>query len=93
VGLMSRARFLFYIAVGAAVAFLMQAISGLVLWVALPCGGRRGGEVGDTFLWSRQAWLDIHDWTGVLLLAIIAVHIYMHWGWLCRQVRSLVKSK
>jgi cytochrome b subunit of formate dehydrogenase len=97
---MSKARFLFTLSALAFVSFLLQVISGFILWKILPRGGGDGigrGFGGDaiesTFGWGRHTWLDIHDWTGVALLVIIIVHIYMHRKWLYNQLRSLFNRK
>jgi hypothetical protein len=97
---MSKAKFLFGLAIMALVTFLIQAISGFVLWLVLERGegngsgkglGRLGNE--DTFIWARHTWIDIHDWTAVALLVIIAIHIFMHWRWLYNQLKSLLVKK
>jgi hypothetical protein len=74
---------------------LLQAISGFVLWLVLHRGGGsgKGDSTQSTFVWSRQTWIDIHDWTAVVLLILIAIHIYMHWGWLLNQTKALLKTK
>lgn len=96
---MSRVRFLFAISVLALVTLLIEAISGFVLWLVLPRGGGGGGEgrglgggqeaIASIFIWDRHTWLDIHDWTAVAFLVLLAVHIYVHWRWLYRQTKSL----
>ncbi|MBM4463038.1 MAG: DUF4405 domain-containing protein [Chloroflexi bacterium] len=92
---MSKTRFLFILAASAFLAMLLQAASGLVLWLMPHRGGRGGGggDTGSTFIWGRQTWIDIHEWTAVVLLILIAIHIYMHWGWLLRQAKALFKTK
>jgi cytochrome b subunit of formate dehydrogenase len=84
---MSRTRVLFVVAVLAAVAFLVEIVSGFVLWLVLPSGSGVG-HAGP-----RQTWLDIHDWAGVVFIVIIAVHIYMHRKWLNHQLKLLFKSR
>jgi cytochrome b subunit of formate dehydrogenase len=65
---------------------LVQLVSGFVLWLALPCGGRGGG--GGTFLWSRDVWLTMHNRAALLLAAIVILHIILHWGWIVRTTKS-----
>jgi cytochrome b subunit of formate dehydrogenase len=71
---------------------LVQLVSGFVLWLALPCGGRGGGG-GSTFLWSRDVWLTMHNRSALLLAAIVIVHIILHWGWIVRTTRSYFGRK
>jgi hypothetical protein len=75
---------------------LFQAVSGFVLWLVLPRGdGYQGGRsiAGGTFLWSRNSWMNIHDWTAVALVVIVVIHIILHWGWIVRMTRSYFKPK
>lgn len=75
---------------------LFQAISGFVLWLVLPTGGGyRGGfgTAGGTFLWSRDGWISIHDWTAAALVVIVIIHIILHWGWIARMTRSYFRPK
>jgi cytochrome b subunit of formate dehydrogenase len=65
---------------------LVQLVSGFVLWLALPCGGRGGG--GGTFLFSRDVWLTMHNRSALLLAAIVIVHIILHWDWIVRMTKS-----
>jgi hypothetical protein len=67
---------------------LVQLVSGLVLWLALPCGGRGGGGGGGTFLWSRDVWLTMHNRAALVLAAIVIIHIILHWGWIVRMTKS-----
>jgi cytochrome b subunit of formate dehydrogenase len=66
---------------------LVQLVSGFVLWLALPSGGRGGGGDG-TFLFSRDVWLTMHNRSALLLAAIVIVHIILHWDWIVRMTKS-----
>lgn len=66
---------------------LIQMVSGFVLWLVLPHGGRGG----DTFLWLRDVWLTMHNRAALLLAAIVIVHIILHWGWIVRMTKSYFK--
>lgn len=72
---------------------LMQAVSGFVLWLALPCGGGRGSGGGGTFLFSRDVWLTMHDWAAIALTAIVILHIILHWGWIVRMTKSYFRRE
>jgi len=86
---------LYAIAVSALLAFLLEVFSGFVLWLALERGdGFRGGRGAaqppgqDEFLaLTRSDWIDIHDWAGVALLAVIGLHLVLHWRWIVTMTR------
>jgi hypothetical protein len=65
---------------------LFQVVSGFVLWLVLTHGagyrGGRGLELADNFIWSRDTWIDLHDWTAVALLAMLILHLILHWKWI-----------
>jgi hypothetical protein len=70
-----------------------QALSGFVLWLVLPHGqgyrGGRGLELGDnTFIWQRDTWIDLHDWTAVALLVMVIIHLILHWKWIVYMTRK-----
>jgi hypothetical protein len=74
---------------------LAQAVSGFVLWVVLPRGGGFQGGRGEesAFIWIRDGWINLHDWTAVALVVIVLVHITLHWGWIVRMTRSYFRQK
>ncbi len=74
-------------------AFLGEAISGLVLWLALPSGGYQGGrgvvETMRFFLLDRQMWRAVHDWLAVAMVAGVILHIALHWNWIVCMLRNM----
>jgi ABC-type dipeptide/oligopeptide/nickel transport system permease subunit len=74
---------------------LFQAVSGFVLWLVLPRGDGYMGGRGEqsTFLWTRDSWITIHDWTAVALVVIVVIHIILHWGWIVRMTRSYLRQE
>jgi hypothetical protein len=73
---------------------LFQAVSGFVLWWVLPRGGYQGGRGSDgTFLWTRDSWINFHDWTAVALVIIVLVHVILHWRWIVWMTRSYFRPK
>ncbi len=92
---MRKGSMLYLIAASAFLAFLLEVFSGFVLWLALEHGdgfqgGRGAGQSPgqDEFLAvTRSDWLDIHDWAGVALLAVICLHLVLHWRWIVTMSR------
>jgi hypothetical protein len=75
---------------------LFEAVSGFVLWLVLPRGGRgymggRGGglDAEATFLWSRDTWIDLHDWVAVALVAVVILHLILHREWVVTMTKRL----
>jgi cytochrome b subunit of formate dehydrogenase len=71
---------------------LVQAVSGFVLWLALPQGGG-GAAGGETFLWSRGVWLTIHERAAIALAVIVIIHVIFHWGWIVQTTKSYFSQK
>ncbi len=71
---------------------LVEAVSGFVLWFALPSGGGRGRL--DLTYWglTRHTWLDLHDWAAIALMVIVIIHLAIHWKWMFRMSRNLVSQ-
>lgn len=56
-------------------------------------GGYQGGRnptYGITLLFSRETWGDLHTWGGVLMIAAVLIHLYIHLGWVGMMARKTV---
>lgn len=73
---------------------IVEAISGFVLWFALPTGGGQGRRVIEPTFWalSRHNWVDIHDWAAVALTAIVIIHLAIHWKWVIRMLKMALSN-
>jgi hypothetical protein len=60
--------------------FLLTALTGLLLWLILP-GGRGSGETMLLGM-TRHQWIDVHNWTGLAMLAGVTLHLTLHWKWI-----------
>ena len=59
--------------------FVLLTITGLINWLLLP----RGYELRGSFLIPMKHFLiDVHQWAGLLFIAVIAVHVLMHWDYI-----------
>ena len=59
--------------------FSILTITGLINWLLLP----RGPGAGGGFLISLRHFLrDIHEWAGLGLIFAVAVHLFLHWGYI-----------
>jgi len=75
-----------------AVLFTSGIIAALtaIYFLFFPIGGFQGGRnpmYGITFLFERTTWDDFHTWSGIILVAIAAVHLTIHWNWVVNMAR------
>ncbi len=83
----------------ALVACTFVATTGLVLQTALPPGsGRLDAGLPErqiVLLWglSRHEWGRIHLWAAYALLAILVLHLALHWKWLVAMVTRKRENK
>jgi len=77
-----------------ALAFILSAVSGVVLW--LGGGGYQGGRnpaYQVTILGlGRAAWNDLHFWTSLVMMAGVGLHLALHWRWIVCMTRGLLPS-
>jgi hypothetical protein len=66
--------------------FAVLVATGLVELMFLPPGtggrGRGAGPAVTVFGLGRHGWGDIHNMAGVAMLAIVALHLILHWRWI-----------
>jgi len=62
--------------------FLFCAMSGtgLLLAYRLPPGSR-GGHGLSALGWTRHDWGDLHLWISFAFLAVVVLHMILHWRW------------
>lgn len=76
-------------------AMLAMAWTGVIMRFILPpgSGGRGGGMHGTLWGWSRHDWGDLHFWLAVTGVALLLVHVLLHWSWVYAMGRrALVRS-
>lgn len=90
-----KARINFWVDVVIAVAFVVVAASGVVLLVMGSGGGYRGGRgpaaVREVLFLGRNAWRDLHDWSGIAMMAGVLGHLVLHARWIGCMVRNMFR--
>src|SRR5690554_1301874 len=68
----------------AAVVMLAMIATGVLLRFTLPPGSGH-----DRTLWqlTRHQWGDLHFWLALAVVAIILVHLWLHWTWVVATAR------
>ncbi|WP_162909717.1 DUF4405 domain-containing protein [Aggregatilinea lenta] len=72
---------------------LAAALSG-IYYLYLPNGyqGGRNPLYNTVIVFHRGTWEDIHTWGGVIMVAILLVHITYHWSWVKTMTRRMVNA-
>ena len=70
--------------------FSLLSVTGLMNWLLLPRGyGSRTG-----FLVSlRHSLVTVHEWTALLFMIVIAVHILLHWSYVKKNLDRYRKRR
>lgn len=69
--------------------FLWCLISGLALFIV------PGGPGSDYTLFlyiTREAWKNIHIWTGIGMLVGVILHLVIHWGWIRKVTKKIFRK-
>jgi preprotein translocase subunit SecY len=86
---MKKATYLFSLVGALLLAGLADAVSGFILWFALPSGSGRGSLNLSYWGVTRHTWLSIHDWVSIALVVIVLIHLAVHWKWVVRMTRQI----
>jgi len=79
---------------------LILTVSGLLVtftsiyFLFLPNSGYQGGRnpaSGLVIIFDRSTWDFIHTWAGVVMIAIATLHIPLHWPWVMRMTKRILK--
>jgi len=68
------------------VLFVLLGVTGLVNWLLLP----KGYEVGRSgFLYSlRHLFRETHEWLALMFIVVVALHIFLHWGYVRANLKK-----
>lgn len=78
---------------GLLVSGLLALLSG-IYFLLIPSGGYQGGRnpmYGVTILFERHSWRELHQWSGLAMIALSAIHIVLHWEWFKAMIKCTVK--
>ncbi|MCJ7696576.1 MAG: DUF4405 domain-containing protein [Anaerolineaceae bacterium] len=73
---------------------LFATLTGIYFFV-YPIGGFMGGrnpDYGVVFLFGRETWEFLHDWTGILMIAAAIIHVAIHWRWIFGTLKRITGS-
>ncbi|MFA5124629.1 MAG: DUF4405 domain-containing protein [Patescibacteria group bacterium] len=74
------------------ISFLVVAKTGLIIFFFLPEGVRQG-RYQEFFGITKSVYSSIHDWTGIILIVLVVIHLILHWQWIVCSIKNLFKSE
>ncbi len=77
------------------VVMLGLVFTGCLLFFVLPpgTGGRHGGEGLVLLGWGRHDYGTVHFYLACTLVVLLAVHVWLHWAWVCSVVTKLARHQ
>ncbi len=67
------------------VLFVVLSLTGLINWLVLP----KGYEAKGSFLITlRHFFVEVHEWTALAFMLTIAIHIFLHWGYVKTSLKK-----
>lgn len=76
-------------------AFLLSALSGVLLWLGGSGGYQGGRNPGfETVILGidRWAWSDLHVWSSVVMVAGVLLHLVLHWQWIVCVTKNMLRA-
>ena len=75
----------------ALISFIVAALSGLAIKFFMPSGIRQG-RLQEFIGIQKGFWSEIHDWSGILLIVFVVVHLILHWNWIVCLTKNIFQS-
>jgi len=88
---MEKAKINYLVDVVMLLAFLITAVSGLVMFFFLPEGIRQGGYQ-TFFSVQKHSWIELHNFFGIAFLISTIVHFLLHWDWVTCMTKNFLRG-
>ena len=79
-----------------ALAFILSAVSGLVLFFAPHSGGYMGGRnatyTANILFVAKDTWKVVHNWSSIAMIAGVLGHLVLHWNWMVCMTKNIFKK-
>jgi hypothetical protein len=76
--------------IGCLITLIPSLVSGLVLFLILPSGSGRVQGPGVYLGITRDQWLNIHNVASLLFIALVIIHMALHWTYF-RNIRKCLQ--
>lgn len=72
------------------IAFVLLAATGVVMAFVLPPGQGHGSTIWGL---TRHEWGDIHLWIAIGLVALMILHLALHWTWIVCMIKGKARGE
>ncbi|MBN2459447.1 DUF4405 domain-containing protein [Candidatus Woesearchaeota archaeon] len=86
--MVNKARINYWVDVGLVITFIASMITGLIKWPGL----FRLTGIRHRDLPMLEISL-VHDWSGLLMVILVLVHLILHFNWMVTMTKCLFKKK
>ena len=81
----NKAAKLWFINIVSFILFMVLTVTGLINWLLIPRGFR--GE-GGFLMVLKHFFLEIHEWTALLFIVVVFIHLILHWPYIKSNLRK-----
>jgi cytochrome b subunit of formate dehydrogenase len=74
----------YWIDVGLFITFFLVTATGIIKWPSL---------ARKLLHWPLREISLIHDWSGIVMAALVIVHLILHWNWIVNVTKNLILKK
>lgn len=94
---MMKVREQFIVATALFIFFMIECLSGFVVWLILPrglCDYAAMLSGGARTFWGlqRNIWLDIHVWLALAIISILIIHLMSNWKWILNITKKVLRT-
>jgi hypothetical protein len=86
ISMTAKGRLRWMVNVASFILFSLLTLTGLINWLLLPRGRVSGRGL---VISARHFLIGVHEWTAILFIAAIAVHIGLHWKYVKSNLRGM----
>jgi len=90
---MNRARLNYWVDIALLVAFVIVAVTGLVLVLAFTSGEPGVGRNVTFMGTSKTAWQPWHSYAGIAMVVLVLIHLILNFGFLTSMTKVIFKKK
>lgn len=69
---------------------ILSFFTGIILYLKFPAGEKTGRLIYWGF--TKFQWIDLHVYTSFALLALVLIHLLLHWNWI-KNLKCILLSK